>query len=394
VNTLKLKFLYVCRFQFRNNFLWEEWHDQITKDIVARLEAQGAKKDSEMEFEIPHFNYNEIEPLDFYNRFTRPGRPAILHGVPMKAMNWTPEYLADRAGDWKTAIRCGPINQNMTVREYVDSAKDPDANRCYLDNNANIFEEFPDLEEELELWRFAPYAMGEMAEEGKRPKGLFFGNLFLGVFPELGVTWHCANYNNLFFMIHGRKTWSFIDPSNTFMVYPTFRPMGRDAISRITYMAAHEPELTNKYFPLFRYAPKYKYTLSKGDMLINPPWNWHLVDNIDDETVAVATRWSDSNLYPYTNALFAFNHFTSRTFWTFAYQKISHKLGARQYAPYNPTAHIQFDESVNFDHYGTMWHYRDIYQNLVTPDIWTKYTNWLKQKGEQHGQDYFAHPLI
>jgi hypothetical protein len=265
-NYMKMKFLYVCRFQFHNNFLWEEWHDQISNDIIARLEAKGAKKGEAVVFDIPHFEYKDIDPLEFYNNFTRRGRPAILHHVPMKAMEWTPEYLAQRAGDWSTAIRCGPINKNMTVREYVDSAQDPHATRCYLDNNANIFEAFPDLEAELELWRYAPYAMGEIAEEGKRPKGLFFGNLFLGVFPELGVTWHCANYNNLFFMIHGRKTWTFVDPSNSFLMYPTFRPMGRDSISRMTYMASHDDEMIRKYFPLFQYAPKYRYTLSKGDM--------------------------------------------------------------------------------------------------------------------------------
>jgi hypothetical protein len=119
-----------------------------------------------------------------------------------------------------------------------------------------------------------------------------------------------------------------------------------------------------------------------------------LVDNIDVETVAVATRWADSNLYPYTNALFAFNHFTSPTFWSFAYQKIEHKLGARKTAPYNPTAHIQFDESVNFHHYGTMYHYKDTYQNVVTPEIWNEYTTWLAKKGEAHGKDYFKNPVL
>ena len=40
--------------------------------------------------------------------------------------------------------------------------------------------------------------------------------LFLGVHRGSGSGWHCASGDNLFFMVHGRKKWSFVHPDHRF----------------------------------------------------------------------------------------------------------------------------------------------------------------------------------
>ena len=45
------------------------------------------------------------------------------------------------------------------------------------------------------------------------------------------------------------------------------------------------------YFPLYQYCPKYEFILEPGDILFNPTWFWHEVDNLKNETIAVAIRW-------------------------------------------------------------------------------------------------------
>ena len=59
-----------------------------------------------------------------------------------------------------------------------------------------------------------------------------------------------------------------------------------------------------------------------GDLLINPPWNWHMVENMDEESIGIATRWQMPYMIPYTNGLFSFLQFTSSDLATFFYRRI------------------------------------------------------------------------
>ena len=191
-------------------------------------------------------------------------------------------------------MRCGPKIKQLTVTQYLASKSDPNATICYLDNNANILTDNPQLEADLEMDKFSAYAMNKVTPKGEKPDNYFYSQLFMSVFPSLGVTYHCANYNNFFFMIQGRKKWTFVDSSHSFFMYPTFPRIMRNSISRLTWAMLHSEnskELIAKHFPLFRYAPKYQYTLQPGDMLFNPSWNWHLVENLDTDSVGVASRW-------------------------------------------------------------------------------------------------------
>ena len=283
------------RVHLKDNFLWEDWHNSISDEIVAALEARNAKKDDETVFTIPNFDYNEITPEKFFNDYVKLGRPAIIHNVPTPAMKyWDADYISKRVGNYSTDMRCGPKILTKTVDEYLHSKSDPNATVCYLDNNANIFQDNPDLEADLEIERFSTYAMNKATPPGQKPGGYFYSQMFLSIFPASGVTYHCANYGNLFFMVKGRKKWTFVDSAHSFFLYPTFPTVMRNSISRITWHTLHNEkgtEALNKHFPLFRYAPKYVYTLQPGDMLYNPAWNWHLVENLDDESIGVASRW-------------------------------------------------------------------------------------------------------
>ena len=286
------------RFHMKDNFLWEDWHNEISKKVVADLESRKVKKDNETIFSIPHFNFDEITPQKFFNDYVKLGRPAIIHNVPTRAMKyWNFDYISKAVGNYTTEMRCSPEILTKTVDEYLNSKLDPNATICYLDNNANIFLDNPHLEADLEIEKFSPYAMNRVTPEGKKPFGYFFSQMFLGIFPDLGVTYHCANYGNLFFMIKGRKKWTFVDSAHSFFLYPTFPSVMRNSISRITWHALHvenSSRIINEHYPLFRYAPKYEYVLQPGDMLYNPAWNWHLVENLDDESIGVATRWYSS----------------------------------------------------------------------------------------------------
>lgn len=232
---------------------------------------------------------------------------------------------------------------------------------------------------------------GTPTPEGVDSPGYLFSQLFMGVFPSLGITYHCANFHNLFFMIHGRKKWTFIDPSNSWFVYPGFNKLMRFVASKVTWEATHAHNASDviaKHYPLLRYAPKYTFTLERGDLLINPAWNYHMVENVDTESIGVASRWHMPAFYPYTNALFSFLQFTSLDFWGSLYWNIAKKNGLISELPYNPGAHAPYDGLVNFGKTGSMWKKRHFWKEVTSPTYWNGYLEFLKTKSAEDGVDY------
>mmetsp|Transcript_2710 Transcript_2710/g.3722 ORF Transcript_2710/g.3722 Transcript_2710/m.3722 type:complete len:469 (+) Transcript_2710:29-1435(+) len=393
-NNLKLKYLYFMRYVMSDNFLWEDWHTKLSDDIIALLESRGAKKDDQQIYAIPNFDYNEIAPLEFFEKFVKLGRPAIIHNFPTTAMKlWTPDYIASKMKpNYTTGMRCGGRIYPKVITEYVQSKSDPNATVCYIDNNVNVFTDHPELEAELEIDKFSAYALNTITPKGTKVNGYFFSQLFMGVFPSLGATYHCANYNNLFFMIKGRKKWTFVDSSHSFFLYPTFPSVMRTTFSRLNWYMLHNEhskEMIMKYYPLLRYAPKYEYILQPGDVLFNPSWNWHMVENLDDESIGVASRWKMPGFYPYTNALFSLLHFISLEFWEMLYIKIASQMGVTTNTSYKPLAHLEFDDNVNFGKVGSMYKHRDVFEKTFAPNVWKQYMDYIKQKSEEHGVDYF-----
>lgn len=106
----------------RDNFLWQDWLDSIHKELIADLEARGAKKDNDQVYEIPNFDVDEIDGMTFFNDYVKLGRPAILRNVKVAAMKWNSTYLLSRAGNFSTPMRCmdGSV-VTQTIEQYIGS---------------------------------------------------------------------------------------------------------------------------------------------------------------------------------------------------------------------------------------------------------------------------------
>jgi hypothetical protein len=113
-----------------------------------------------------------------------------------------------------------------------------------------------------------------------------YEQLFVGR-EGTGSPFHHASVYNMFYQIHGRKQWWFIDPYDTALSYPMCLA-GRGAAALMTLW----PHQYNKEaFPLFEFCPVYTSVLEAGDVLFNPPYWWHSIKNIDETTVGSASRW-------------------------------------------------------------------------------------------------------
>ena len=91
-------------------------------------------------------------------------------------------------------------------------------------------------------------------------------------------------------MIEGSKKWTFVDPRWTVLTFPA---LNRGALYQSC--AVTDPNtVLEKYKPLWRVCPRYAAIVEPGDVLLNPPWWWHCIENLTKDSTAVATRWMDT----------------------------------------------------------------------------------------------------
>lgn len=380
-NSLQLKTIYLLRQWLKDNFLFEDWLASVHKTLLEDFERRGVPKDADSIYQIPSFRFDEISAQKYFNDYVKLGRPVIIKGMyDLPAMHWTPDILKERVGEFSTTTRCmDGTTRKWTLADYVNSRNDTGV-PCYFDNNADIFEKYPHLLDEVDINRFAEHMTGKPSVNGTNPSLYLFSQLFMSVFNSTGALFHCANFNNLFYMIQGRKKWTFVDPSNSFLIYPMFNNMMKDSKSFLVWNVLHannSDEIVAKHFPLYRYAPKYVYTLERGDILLNPPWNWHMVENYDQESIGIASRWLMAAPWPYTNALFSFLQFSSWEFTSFLYKRIASKAGWYEFK-YHPTAHQNLDEQVNFGNFGSVYAHKSFTQAMIHPNQWAQYVDYLK----------------
>ena len=106
---------------------------------------------------------------------------------------------------------------------------------------------------------------------------LFFGG------KGTGTTFHCAMKSNFFFNIKGRKKWTFIDPKYSKYMKGALSNSALFVVSKHDYF---------KNKSLLDNVPKYEIILEEGDVLFNPCWWWHCVENLSKYTIGVANRSS------------------------------------------------------------------------------------------------------
>jgi hypothetical protein len=221
---------------------------------------------------IPEFDWRSSPPERFVEEFVRKPHPVVLRG-----------FSADRAARSFTFERIleayGQDVVLLTTREkdgYEGRLEEVRDGKVYLHNSETLFRQHPDLKAELGMDRLLPYS------DGRREA---YSQLFVGV-RGTGSPFHCAAVWNWFHMLDGRKRWTFVDPNHSHLLYPLC-VMGRVAA---TAHCSYPDEYNREAYPLFAYCPFYSVDLEPGDVLMVPPWWWHCVQNLSEQSVAVANR--------------------------------------------------------------------------------------------------------
>lgn len=228
-----------------------------------------------------------IGASDFFERYVRPGRPVVIDGLCNSrdaGAPWNVDYLRRRVGRRRIPVevpRAGNIFGDpagdgvqyewTSVEAFLDRVTAPqDGARRYL--------------AQLDLERTFPELLADLP----RPACLewvYCDKTALWIGPGDQVTpLHYDAYDNLVFMMEGRKTWTLFSPDDTDNVYPRDFPA-----YFYSQVDVERPDL--EAFPAFADAEPVVVELDRGDALFVPGGWWHHVHG-HGLNIAVNTMWS------------------------------------------------------------------------------------------------------
>lgn len=229
----------------------------------------------------------ELDSAKLAEIFRTNVRPIVIRGFAKDhdcVKLWTPEFFKERYGDFRIFYSSTEnlVNDDGTrLADFVDGVIAGNKNRAYIENLSDIFNRYPELHDQAGIARIGQF-LGDFASY-HRIAQLFIGGL------GTGAVYHCANELNCFINIYGQKQWYFVHPKYAAAMSSTNFNKGFFVGSFVKHNATKR--YIEAHSPLYNRVPKLRITLEPGDMLINPPWWWHAINNLTPATIAVATRW-------------------------------------------------------------------------------------------------------
>jgi hypothetical protein len=301
---------------------------KVYADALAYCKKNPPTKE-QIHLEIPRVNPDEITPEEFYEKYVKSPHPVILTGMNKNSDCVKKWGNLDYFYKFKDAVAPvtetgeSPDVERLKFGDYIDWVK---ANRNteledrkdhkYLANFANLFNWHPELVDELDVKKMSKWL-------GPTNNALLGCHFFLGL-KDTATPFHCANTMNWFVQVVGQKRWTFVHPEHTMFLYPIY---SHDVFYTGSMLEYPEPEkeIMDMDFPLWQYCPRYEAILNPGDVLLNPSWYWHRINN-DNMTIGCATRWSilppmDTNVF--NDLLLSF----CARFWSNALILLSRKQG-------------------------------------------------------------------
>lgn len=264
--------------------LFRRIHKRILNEFMSNSTIEFTKPIS-----LPEVNHSKLTKKEFTNWRVKINTPIILKGFIKNSeacQNWSLDWLLENFGDAR--IQCIPPNiysllgeevklTEMSVREFCTR---DDYRNHYINNHHSIFNEKD----------FDDKCCGRDVDKFRGIKHIVC-QWFISRSNKTGTPLHCANGDNMFINIKGRKEWHFIHPSYTPLLSASLSKYGVYAVADVEKSLNKDWETIIEKHPHFKYIPIYKAVLEEGDVMLNPPWWWHSVRNLDDFTIGCATRY-------------------------------------------------------------------------------------------------------
>lgn len=252
------------------------------------LQANGEICDKPINIEILYYNSPDFKTKVM--KYLKNDYPFVMRGVELKCFE-TMRFnkLMEKVGNNK--VYMSPSSEESCPDNVFTEFKNITKNKCYITNSTNLFYYYDDLLPDSDMEIIKKIINGFMSNDSKQ--------LFVGVTKGSGTGLHAAYTNNFFIMIEGEKKWTFFNPNQLALLYPSFSKKGIYMTSETRFLNMDTDINTIGYkFPLLKYAQRYEVDLKEGDILYNPKSWFHAVYNKTDISVACSTRWSTSYNIP------------------------------------------------------------------------------------------------
>lgn len=286
-------------------------------DPYSRLPEVGEKKHI-AELTKDEFSYEALKKATDNFR-----HPCIVRGLfkGAPALEKWPQkgYLNGLIGDYRLSAIRDATYDNVTATKQDDRVTDTFANFYdeVLDNpNSKTYLFFPvksrfqvdqgsqpkrdfeevvnevvqnDLELSKRLWNGFGFKESHPTFIGSQ---MILGRGTNGTVDTTGTGWHCAPGNNWFIQVAGSKRWYFMDPKySAFML-----SMRGGTVNMLS--GSRKPGL------VFNRLPLSYVDVQAGDLLYNPDWYWHTIQNKEGLAIGCPIREFNRSLSWQNNAQF------------------------------------------------------------------------------------------
>jgi hypothetical protein len=225
---------------------------------------------------------------EFFARYVRPCRPVIFEGLCAlrdRADAWTVDDLRRRVGRRRIPVEI-PRGRNVFGDPSGDGVRyEWTSVDAFLDRVVAAPSGAARYLAQLDLAVTFPELLADLP----RPACLdwvYCEKTALWIGPGNQVTpMHYDTYDNLVFMLEGRKTWTLISPQDSDKVYPRAFPA-----YYYSQVDVESPDL--QAHPAYAHAQPIVVELDRGDALFVPGGWWHHVRGGPGLNIAVNTMWS------------------------------------------------------------------------------------------------------
>jgi Cupin-like domain len=265
----------------------ESWHSRMLERMRDRPAGQELQVDRR----------RGLTPDQFRREYFLTGKPVVLEGIASEwpaVKKWTFEYLLERCGqddidvldghNWKVQSTPGAdavdaSERGMKMKDLLSGARSGSA---WYGSFMELLHKYDDMRGDID-WTFVrDYGSTSMRLPWQRN---ILAKMYVGG-PLTSTSFHCAPVMNLYLQAYGRKRWVLVAPKFTPFMYPALSK-GLNWQSRVDFRDPNYEES-----PLYRYVDRYETVLEPGDVLWNPPWVWHGVQNLT-ESIAVSMWWAN-----------------------------------------------------------------------------------------------------
>lgn len=276
-------------YQLMDHFFTRErsykWHEKSRRKYYSKLHQK--LKESGEGTVTPIDRRSDLTVKQFYKEYVRKGKPVILEGAAKEwpcVKEWSLDYFKKLHGDDEIVLVDQEHMENpyemLTLGEIIDGIQD---------GKGKYYRFYPLLERHPEHLKDFDYKW----LRDRRNKMTWFEAFQVFIGGDKSVTpLHNANQCNLFVQTHGEKKWSLIPNYYTPIIDPD--PI-RNAYRGAPYKSDEgsfnpfDPNYETPY-TLYKYIDRYTAHLKPGDVLWNPPFYWHAVQNAGN-SIGVGYRW-------------------------------------------------------------------------------------------------------